>query len=179
MGYWEEIQKENKRNKRIAKDFDKSGVTKASLTQLGGGALAGGGALFFSKINKGIFHPTKLSAAAIGIGVGISALGTINSFKARKKLGREAKGEYSPYLAAIANPLAGAILGGYAGVAGILAVNKLAKVSRSAKVARDARKASSIKKAIGGAITPEIMTKGKMVWRRVRGRIIPIRMKNV
>jgi hypothetical protein len=175
MGYWEE---QYKRNKRIDKDYEKSGVYKASGKQVAGGALFGG-SILLSRINKGRMFATKPSLAMMAAGVGLSTVGTINAFRASKKLGKEAESEYSPALASIANPILGAYVGVAAGMLGIMGANKLAKFSRAAKVARDAKKASVIKKTIGGSITPEVMSKGKMVWRRIRGRIIPMKVKNV
>jgi len=163
------------RNKRINQDFEQAGTRKAAFKMLSGGALIGGADLFNKKIARLKFVPTKITHAVRLGGLALTTAGIIGGYRAAKRLKtKEARASYNPAAAAVLLPWAGASLG--AGLAGAT-LFKLNNVARGARTNRAVAKAARAK--VPKLRSYSLKNSGSIMWRKIRGRIIPIRMKDL
>ncbi len=177
--YW---QKSRERNNKIKADFDHAGVSSAARMQVGGGFLVGGSVLLNRRVARGRFKTSKLGLGVKAGGVGLAVYGAVKGYQAYNRLKSEgAQGSYSPTLGAVVNPILGLYVGAVAGIGGILAANKLGKAMKAARAARNMATASKLKniRIKAPQAQAEVMTTGKTIWRRIRGRIVPIKIKDV
>jgi len=123
------------------------------------------------------FLPTKgtrlLKLGALGLG----ALGVSNILKGKKELPtKKDRRKFSALGTAIVNPVLGQFLGSVIGVSALVGAGKFGKFIKARRTAKATSKAAAAsRKRIRGPATVE----GRTVFRRIKGRIIPIKLKDV